>query len=509
MSQPEDFNIVPEEQRPNRPRQNRTMFWVGAILLVALFAFAVGLAVATLTDRLGDGANPTLLPVGTNTAGQTETTPAPTVAVTATASSTNTPTLTPTKTPALTPTQSCPLPLASDFVGVYESQALGCPVSGTDVIWSAWETFERGAMLWRSDTDRAYAIFADGTWSPIDAKWEGQAAPGRGDPPPGLVNPERGFGFAWATDDQLFQRLGWATAPEKGYCALVQSFDHGFALASNAAESCTPDNLYNHVYDGDWQGLSFSMADPGVWRGFAGPFSVLGASPETRPQPVPTGEANLIRPVQNGVFVAAQGRPVNLDGNVDDWPGNWMPLFAVIQGADAHTGSADASGQFQLLWAPEGLYLAARVLDDVFRPGPEGSELWRGDGLEIQFDRQLAADFPITQANEDDIQLGLSYGPGPQQLRGYQWLPFALEGRFDPAGAITISPGGYSMETLLPWSLFGVQSMEIAPGAQFGFNLSVNDNDSDGPAQQTVISASPARTTHDNPVEWGTLFLQP
>jgi hypothetical protein len=42
---------------------------------------------------------------------------------------------------------------------------------------------------------------------------------------------------------------------------------------------------------------------------------------------------------------------------------------------------------------------------------------------------------------------------------------------------------------------------------RFGFNVSVNDNDGDVPAQQTVISSSPARTTYNNPTEWGTLAL--
>ena len=483
------------------------MFWVGAILLVGLFAFAVGLAVATLTDRLGSGVGPTEVSTATIPAGQTGTATELAAGVTATASSTPTPT--PKSTPTPTPTRSCPISPPAELARAYEPQALGCPASDATVVWSAWEPFERGAMLWRSDTDRAYVIFEDGTWSPINAKWEGQEVPRRGDPPPGLSNPERGFGFAWATDDFLFQRLGWAVAPEKGFCALIQPFERGFALASVASETCTPDNLYNHVYDSDWQQLTFSVAESGAWRGIVGPFSTQVTTPETLPQPEATAGANLLRPAQNGIFVAMQGRPVNLDGSLDDWPGSWIPLSAVIQGLEYDTGSADISGEFQLLWAPEGLYLAARIKDDIFRPGPDGSDLWQGDGLEVQFDRQLAIDFPITQANEDDIQLGLSYGPGPQELRGYQWLPFALEGRFDSAGAVQVSSGGYTVEALLPWPLFGVRSMEIVPGAAFGFNVSVNDNDRDRPAQETVLSASPARTTHDNPVEWGTLLLQP
>ena len=72
---------------------------------------------------------------------------------------------------------------------------------------------------------------------------------------------------------------------------------------------------------------------------------------------------------------------------------------------------------------------------------------------------------------------------------------------------MTTAPGQYALEVLIPWLYFDVSAAELQPGLRFGFNLSINDNDADIPAQQTVISASPARTTHDNPTEWGTLIL--
>jgi len=65
------------------------------------------------------------------------------------------------------------------------------------------------------------------------------------------------------------------------------------------------------------------------------------------------------------------------------------------------------------------------------------------------------------------------------------------------------------VEFLLGWDAFGLTPDEIGPGKAYGFNLSVNDNDSDQPTQQTLISASPQRTTYNNPTEWGTLLLGP
>ena len=67
---------------------------------------------------------------------------------------------------------------------------------------------------------------------------------------------------------------------------------------------------------------------------------------------------------------------------------------------------------------------------------------------------------------------------------------------------------GYHLEVLIPWYVFEMEG-NVSTDRAYGFNLSVNDNDSEGSAQETVLSASPARTTHDNPTEWGTLRLLP
>ncbi len=125
-------------------------------------------------------------------------------------------------------------------------------------------------MLWRSDTDRAYSFSNDGNWSVIDTSWDGQPAPSRGVPPAGLTAPERGFGYAWATNDALFSSLGWARDSEKGFCARVQDFDNGFAVQSEAVASCTPDNLFNHAAAGGWTPIILEAGNNGRWIGSNG-----------------------------------------------------------------------------------------------------------------------------------------------------------------------------------------------------------------------------------------------
>ena len=49
-------------------------------------------------------------------------------------------------------------------------------------------------------------------------------------PRAGTYIPVRGFGTVWQQNPDVQQALGFATAPERGYSALVQRFARGFLL---------------------------------------------------------------------------------------------------------------------------------------------------------------------------------------------------------------------------------------------------------------------------------------
>jgi len=525
VANPEDFEIIPDAGGQSAPpARSRWWLWAAGATLLFIFAFAVGVGWTTLTDRLGGSTTEapiaaiTSQPAATFTA-TSATSPEVAASATPAAGTTTAPGATATATPLPTPiapppTRVCAVPLDPQFAAVFDPGALGCPVAPTSVIWAAYEGFERGAMLWRSDTNLSYILYSDGTWTPSNETWNGQEPPSRGEPPAGFYRPERGFGYIWGVRDDVFTRLGWATAPEKGFCAAVQSFEHGFALASAPVPSCTAENLYNQAADAGWRPLLLTFADDGRWRSGAmgsAPIATLPPpavtnTPVAAPPPSPAASTGT-RPPQHGLFAARRGQPIALDGRFEDWPGAWQPVGALIQGREQWGGAGDLGGVFQVLWAPEGLYLAVQVTDDVLRAGPDGSDQWQGDGIELQFDRRLADDFTDIRANDDDTQIGLAPDSAFQYVRGYRWLPLAAESRFDPPGVVTSAPGQYALEVLVPWLYFDVSAAELQPELRFGFNLSINDNDSDTPAQQSVLSASPARTTHDNPTEWGTLVL--
>lgn len=481
-----------------------------AVALIAFIVVAAGLAFSTFRQRVEPSRQawtpgPTRGPVtaiattrlspGTPTASPTA---MPTTRVAATATATSTPTplaLTPTESPAPTASATpCSIPLALELSGLYNPAIFGCPAGDSAVIWGAWESFERGAMLWRSDTDTAYAFVTGGRWYPIAARWGGEPLSSRGTPPAGLLAPERGFGWVWGSDDTLFADLGWALSVEKGFCAQVQPFEHGFLLRSNAAASCTSDNLYNHATSPAWEPIALAVYGD-RWQ-------------NTRPADVILSASTASRPADHGLFPAPRQPTIVVDGSTDEWPGSWLQASAIVEGAASWSGETDLAGVFQVAWGDDGLYVAAKVIDDLYRAGPAGTDLWRGDSVEINFDRNLADDFGGTESNADDYQIGLGFGPDMALMLGYRWLPFAQEGPLDLSGAAVTTADGYTFEALIPWEVFGLTPAELAPGMTFAFNVALNDNDSDAPAQETVASASPARVTYDDPTQWGTLVLR-
>lgn len=128
-------------------------------------------------------------------------------------------------------------------------QALGYALAEVpSAIPAAYQFFERGVMIWRSDDGMIYALLNDGTWSVHEDTFvEGE--PER-DPniftPGSTLQPERGFGKLWRNNPALKDAIGWGTAEEQGVTAQLQEFERGFAVRV--------------------QGMEYFVIDGGAWR---------------------------------------------------------------------------------------------------------------------------------------------------------------------------------------------------------------------------------------------------
>jgi serine/threonine protein kinase len=170
----------------------------------------------------------------------TDTAEPPTDTPTATATTTPTPTPSPTPTTP-PPPPPCAFPAQGLFANLWQTYRpqLGCPLyQQPKVIQDAEQAFDNGHMFWRQDNDHVYVVYEKGAqsgtyqffvdlWSEGDPEYSCLASP-----PPGKLQPRRGFGAAWCQLGGPSAVIGWGLAEEAGFGPgygdpVVQDFERG------------------------------------------------------------------------------------------------------------------------------------------------------------------------------------------------------------------------------------------------------------------------------------------
>jgi serine/threonine protein kinase len=199
---------------------------------------------AALTETAAAAATLASSTVPTDTPGAATDTPTATPTQTPTATPeppTDTPSPTATNTPTATPTP-CAFAPQGAFAGLWQAyrDELGCPLyQDPKLIQDAEQPFDNGHMFWRQDNDYAYVVYEKGArsgeyqgftgmWSPGDPEYSCSASP-----PPGKVQPKRGFGAVWCDLGGPSAAIGWGLSEEAGFGPgngdpLVQQFQRGF-----------------------------------------------------------------------------------------------------------------------------------------------------------------------------------------------------------------------------------------------------------------------------------------
>lgn len=125
------------------------------------------------------------------------------------------------------------IPLTCPDTWFFSPAPDGCPGAPAHFANGAQQPFESGYMVWVDDLGPGgeagiYVLYDDDVFSPrwdffTDAWEEGEPLCDVGEAPPGLYQPERGFGKLWCEQESVRDRLGWATEPETGgYETAVQ-----------------------------------------------------------------------------------------------------------------------------------------------------------------------------------------------------------------------------------------------------------------------------------------------
>jgi serine/threonine protein kinase len=163
----------------------------------------------------------------------------------------HTPSPTFTLSPSPTATLPCAFPAQGPFTGLWENYRpqLGCPLAQTPKpVQDAEQAFDAGHMFWRQDSDRAYVVYEQGgpsgTYQAFTGAWfEGDPEYScAASPPPGKVQPKRGFGAVWCQLGGPSATIGWALAEEAGFGPgngdpIVQDFERGLIFRDSDGTS--------------------------------------------------------------------------------------------------------------------------------------------------------------------------------------------------------------------------------------------------------------------------------
>jgi len=216
--------------------------------------------------------------------------------------------------------------------------------------------------------------------------------------------------------------------------------------------------------------------------------STAGAYCQTATQPIPVP----LKP----------DPPLTIDGDLSDW--SLVPDKIVLNSKDHVTyggniwkSPQDLSGLVQLSWRQEALYVAATVTDDTLRQTQRGSNLWKGDHIELYLDTAPDTDSGGTIFGPRQFEIGLS--PGNFSRSGdaltdikpeaYIFLPANTSAQGIQVAAQRTA-NGYVLEASIPWT---VLNFKPQVGLPLAVEVGLSDTDGTEPAQEKFMTIGTAK----------------
>jgi hypothetical protein len=187
-------------------------------------------------------------------------------------------------------------------------------------------------------------------------------------------------------------------------------------------------------------------------------------------------------------LVPKAGKPIKLDGKLEEWEGAFVTPVHV-----GHPDFANRGGQFLFLWDEQNLYVGLRCLDQhPAHVGPD-TQIWNGDAVEFYLDTRRG-----------DRLGAAAFGPGtlhcfytpftkrevkPRvQVRDLPaFKDFRLRGA-EVAAAKT--PWGYTAEFKLPWANF--PGFAPKSGEVIGIDCELCSGDGGLRVDRTFVYSGPA-----------------
>ena len=214
-----------------------------------------------------------------------------------------------------------------------------------------------------------------------------------------------------------------------------------------------------------------------------------------------------------------------IDGDLSEWnlssPVIGNTETQVVRDVGQWTGPEDCSFEVYLMWDEDNLYLAATILDDTPFMYREGFPPDMADALVIFFSTDAQADVDRTEYTAYDFRLtqiidDYDYCNGIDRDMIADNLGFETAGEDGDLQvldgfecAIAEIEGGYTYESIIPWSNFSNENItQLVPevGMTIGFEIGMFDLDFPCPGVATVrIQRCGNEDADANPSLWGTL----
>lgn len=128
-------------------------------------------------------------------------------------------------------TQTISIPILCPIIWFFIPAPEECPSAEAQPATVTEQMFERGRLIYLSDSDRVYALFNDGrepAWVDFPNRYDPAVHPERDEgfelalAGTGFVQPVGKLGFVWRGSDTVRTRLGNGTAPESDFEGFVQ-----------------------------------------------------------------------------------------------------------------------------------------------------------------------------------------------------------------------------------------------------------------------------------------------
>ncbi len=209
--------------------------------------------------------------------------------------------------------------------------------------------------------------------------------------------------------------------------------------------------------------------------------------------------------LQRRLAVRAASRPIQVDGDLSDWP-EGLPQARLSHGTQimdgllAWQGPNDLSASFRAAADDEALYLAV-VLTDEHIACRSGDELWQGDSVEVLYSSG-PPDLAVNRRDKRFHQIIVAPAGEKRQPR----MMCNTAGKI-PQGftaAYRQRDGGYQIELAIPLS--DLPPSEDAPRT-VAFDLAVNDRDAADRRDSQIVWSSKQRHS-DQSNQFGRLIFE-